>query len=79
MSIKNVAIAGAAGNIGSPLLKALVDSGEFVVTVLTRAGSKATYPASAKVVVVDFESVESLTAGLKGQDALVSAVGVSLP
>jgi len=79
MSIKNVAITGAGGNIGGPILKAIVDSGDFFVTVLIREGSKATFPESVKVIVVDFESVDSLTAALKGQDAVVSAVGVSFP
>jgi len=78
MSIKNVAITGANSNVGAPLIKALVDSGEFVVTVLARASSQTSYPESVKVVVVDLESVESLTAALKGQDAVVSTVGVSL-
>lgn len=45
------------------------------MTVLSRIGSKATFPSSVKVVPVDYSSVESLTTALKGQDAVVSTVG----
>ncbi|PQE33620.1 hypothetical protein CJF32_00008613 [Rutstroemia sp. NJR-2017a WRK4] len=73
--IKNVAITGASGALGKPILDAILNSGKFNVTVLTRASSKGQFPSSVKVVPVDFDSVESLTAALKGQDAVVSAVG----
>lgn len=76
-TIKNVAVVGAAGALGTPVLKALVDSGKFNVTVLTRSSTKATFPASVKVSQVDFESLESLTNALKGQDAVVSTVGTA--
>jgi hypothetical protein len=46
------------------------------VTVLSRIGSKASFPPSVKVIPVEYSSVESLTAALKGQDAVVSTVGV---
>jgi len=73
--IKNVAVVGASGNIGAPVLKAILDSGKFNVIVLSRIGSKASFPSSVKVITVDYSSVESLTAALKGQDAVVSTVG----
>jgi len=73
--IKNVAVVGASGNVGVPILKALIESGKFNLTVLSRTGSKATFPSSVKVVRVDYSSVGSLTAALKGQDAVVSTVG----
>ncbi|TAQ89860.1 hypothetical protein B7494_g1832 [Chlorociboria aeruginascens] len=75
VSIKNVVVVGASGQLGAPILKVIVESGKFNVTVLTRASSNAEFPGSVKVVKADFESVESLTAALKGQDAVVSAVG----
>jgi hypothetical protein len=43
--------------------------------VLSRSSSTSTFPASVKVLHVDYTSVESLTAALKGQDAVISAVG----
>ncbi|KAI0123779.1 hypothetical protein BJ170DRAFT_94808 [Xylariales sp. AK1849] len=72
--IQSVAIAGASGNLGRHVLKALVDA-NFQVTVLTRSKKPEAYDARVKVVEVDFTSVKSLIAALKGIDALVSTVG----
>lgn len=47
----------------------------FSVTVFSRSGSKTSLPSSVKSVEVDFESVQSLTSALKGQDAVVSTLG----
>jgi NmrA-like family len=65
----------ASGAVGAPVLKAIIDTKKFNVTVLSRVGSKSTFPSSVKVTAVDYGSVESLTAALKGQDAVVSTVG----
>ena len=67
----------AAGDLGEPVLKALVNSGKFNVTVLVRSASKNSFPLHVEVIEVDFTSVESLTKALNGQDALVSTVGIS--
>ncbi|KAL5331740.1 hypothetical protein ACEPPN_001277 [Leptodophora sp. 'Broadleaf-Isolate-01'] len=72
-SIKNVAIVGAAGDLGGPILKAVVDSGKFNVTVITRPSSTSIFPSSLKVIKADYTSVDSLTSALHGQDAVVSA------
>ena len=45
------------------------------MTVLSRSSSTSIFPASVKVIHVDYTSVESLTAALHGQDAVISAVG----
>ncbi|KAL2062759.1 hypothetical protein VTL71DRAFT_5831 [Oculimacula yallundae] len=74
-SIKNVAVLGAGGALGAPLLKVIIDSGKFNVTVITRPASKSTFPSSVKVIKADYESLDSLTSALKDQDAVVSAVG----
>ncbi|RFU34695.1 hypothetical protein B7463_g1619, partial [Scytalidium lignicola] len=71
--IKSVAVAGASGNLGPHVLKALVDA-NFQVTVLTRSKNPGAYDASVKVIEVDYTSVESLTAALKGIDGLVSTM-----
>ncbi|KAM5510124.1 oxidoreductase [Fusarium oxysporum f. sp. phaseoli] len=71
-SIKNVALAGATGSLGSVVAKHIISSGLFNVTVLQRVGSTAAYPNSVKVVEVDYTSQESLQAALTGQDAVVS-------
>ncbi|KAJ8097635.1 hypothetical protein POJ06DRAFT_261957 [Lipomyces tetrasporus] len=74
--IKSVAIAGASGSLGPHVLKALVDA-NFQVTVLTRSKKQGAFDASVKVVEVDFTSVESLTAALKGIDGLVSTMAAA--
>ncbi|KAI1822391.1 NAD(P)-binding protein [Xylaria intraflava] len=72
--ITNVALAGATGNLGTPILEHLLKSG-FRVTVLTRQDSTHRFPANVAVKAVDYGSVESLAAALQGQDAVVSALG----
>ncbi|EHK27012.1 uncharacterized protein TRIVIDRAFT_55230 [Trichoderma virens Gv29-8] len=72
---KNIAITGANGSVGKVVLKALLDAGNFNITVLRRNNSSSTFPDSVKVVDVDFDSVDSLTAALAGQDVVVSTVG----
>ncbi|MCJ1312671.1 hypothetical protein MMC25_006347 [Agyrium rufum] len=76
MAIKNVAIAGATGNSGSAILKALVDSNKFNVTVLIRSDSTTTpsFPESVSTRTVDYSKTETLVESLKGQDAVVSAL-----
>lgn len=73
--IRNVALAGATGNLGPAILKGLLDAG-FHVTVLTRQGgtSAASLPSHKRQLIkeVDYASVDSLTSALKGVDAVVS-------
>jgi NAD(P)-dependent dehydrogenase (short-subunit alcohol dehydrogenase family) len=71
--IRTVAVAGASGNLGPAILNQLLAAG-FTVTALTRADSRSTFPTVVKVVPVDYDSFDSLTAALKGQDALVSTL-----
>ena len=63
----------ASGNVGRPILKALLAAGQFNVTVLSRAESQAAFPSGANVVKTDF-SAESLVDAFRGQDAVVSAI-----
>ncbi|KAH8903573.1 NAD(P)-binding protein [Coniochaeta sp. PMI_546] len=72
-AIKKVALAGAGGLMGTPILDQLLQN-NFDVTVLTRKDSKATFPDSVKVKQVDYSSKESLVSALQGQDAVVSAL-----
>lgn len=63
------------GALGTVVFDQLVKGG-FEVTALVRsAGKIPNLPASAKEAVVDFTSNDSLVAALKGQDAVVSALG----
>jgi len=72
--LQNVALVGASGSMGSVILEKLQDAGDFNITVLRRNGSTATFSSNIHVVDVDYESVEDLTAALKGQDVVVSAI-----
>ncbi|KAK4865695.1 hypothetical protein LT330_009128 [Penicillium expansum] len=67
-AIKNVALAGASGNVGARVLDALLDL-KFNVTVLSR--NSKSFPTGACVKVVDFTSVEDLSAAIAGQDAVI--------
>ena len=60
--------------MGPAILTALVDAG-FEVTVLTRKTSNPSVPSSVTVKPVDYESLDSLTSALQGQDAIVSTLG----
>ncbi|KAI0384180.1 NAD(P)-binding protein [Hypomontagnella monticulosa] len=71
--IKRVAIFGAAGNFGTPITAALVKAG-FDVTIITRAESSSTFPDGIPVIRTEY-TAEKLTVALKGQDAVVCAVG----
>jgi len=76
MTIHNVALLGADGNLGPAVLHALV-AGGFKVTVLKRQGSKSPdqYPHSVKVSrIPDDLPFDALTDALKGQDALVATI-----
>lgn len=66
----------ASGDLGSPILQALIDSKAFEVTVLTRKSSTAQFPTSVRVLHVDYSSVPDLTVALTGQDAVVSALAI---
>ncbi|KAL5083028.1 hypothetical protein Trisim1_002250 [Trichoderma cf. simile WF8] len=72
--IRNVAVAGASGNIGSIVVKALLQA-NFNVTVLTRSQKTGAYDSKIKVAEVDFTSLSSLTSALQNQDAIVSTLG----
>jgi nucleoside-diphosphate-sugar epimerase len=74
-SIK-VALAGATGNLGVPILEALL-AAQISVTVLSRLGgnsSKLTSYPNLKIEEVDFESAQSLTVALQGVEVVVSCV-----
>ncbi|KAL1881662.1 hypothetical protein Plec18167_003260 [Paecilomyces lecythidis] len=71
-AIKNVAVAGGTGTLGTHVVNALLDSGAFNVTVLTRNSSAKVHP-NISVKQVDYRSVESLIDALRGQDAVIDS------
>ncbi|GJC82004.1 hypothetical protein ColLi_04842 [Colletotrichum liriopes] len=72
-TIKNVALAGAGGNLGPSVLKGLMESNKFNITILTRKAGSQKFPSGVTVKEVDYESLDSLTQALKGQDALINS------
>ncbi|KAH9826806.1 NAD(P)H-binding [Teratosphaeria destructans] len=73
MSIRNVALVGADGNLGPAILQALVKAG-FQVTILKRESSKSrdNYPSVVRVIRVDSDfDTASVAKALVGQDAVV--------
>lgn len=76
MSIKNVCLLGANGNVGPAVLNALVKD-DFTVTVLKRASSKSSddYPSGVKVEQVDDAfAVDDLVPIFQNQDAVVVTI-----
>jgi uncharacterized protein YbjT (DUF2867 family) len=73
MAITKVALVGASGTLGLPILEALLGARIFQVTVVQRASSSASAVPDVRTVVVDDDmTVESLTAALAGQDACIA-------
>ncbi len=65
------------GLLGSAVVEQLANAG-FAVTVLTRDSKALTgLPDGVKAVDVDYTSIESLTAALRGQDAAVCTLGTT--
>jgi hypothetical protein len=77
MAPVKVALAGATGNVGIPILEALLAAGNHVV-VLTRKGSNSAskLPQSSDITIkeVDYSSVSDLTAALEGVKVVVSTL-----
>ncbi|KAJ4113868.1 hypothetical protein NW768_011398 [Fusarium equiseti] len=74
---KNIAIVGASGRVGAFITKALHQSNQFNLTVVTRVSSKITeYPSPINVIQVpdDYPYAEVVNA-FRGNDAVILAVG----
>ena len=70
--LKNVLIIGAGGNLGPHVFSALDSNPSFTVSVLSREGSKSTFPSHIKVFTTTESYPESaLLTAFKGQDAIV--------
>lgn len=77
MSIKNVVLVGADGNLGPGVLNGLVAAKTFTITVLKRQSSKSpsNYPPGVQVKhLSDSFPIEELVPVLKNQDAVISTV-----
>ncbi|KAH8731797.1 hypothetical protein GQ44DRAFT_755189 [Phaeosphaeriaceae sp. PMI808] len=77
--IKNIAIVGASGTIGSQIVSALLAKKQFNITALSRANSKCTFPGDVKIARIDYANPDTITKALKGQDALIITLSVFAP
>lgn len=75
--LKNIAIVGAGGNIGSYILSALLSNPHFNITALTRTDSTATFPPSITVTHIDYSNPSTLVTALTGQDCLIITLSVT--
>ncbi|KAI0014120.1 oxidoreductase CipA-like protein [Xylariaceae sp. FL0662B] len=79
MPSTRIALAGATGNLGGPILEALLGA-EFYVTVLSRIGgnsSRLRPHVNLTIKEVDFNCVESLTAALRAAEVVVSCLATA--
>ncbi|KAF9736901.1 hypothetical protein PMIN04_000579 [Paraphaeosphaeria minitans] len=77
MEIKNIIILGARGNVGTALIDELLKvPDQFTITAVSRTPSTYAAPAASNVTVkaVDYASLQSLTDGFAGQDAVVNCI-----
>ena len=74
--IHNIAIVGATGNVGSPILKELLAKNRFKLTAISRAESKGTIPDGVARANVDYNDTNSIVEALKGQDVLIITLSV---
>jgi hypothetical protein len=75
--IQNIAIVGASGTIGKHIVSALLAQKRFNITAITRTGSPSTFPNDVKVARVDYNNPDTITAALKGHDALIITLSVT--
>ncbi|KAK5128000.1 hypothetical protein LTR85_005117 [Meristemomyces frigidus] len=69
--LKNVALVGASGNLGSKVLSALLKQDKRNITVVSRPSSSAQFPASVEVHKAEYTDAASLQSAFKGKDVVV--------
>ncbi|KAK7966569.1 uncharacterized protein PG986_000846 [Apiospora aurea] len=77
--VKNVAIVGATGTVGSYIVDELLKAGKHQVTAITRHDSTALIPDGVQVAKVDYADRNSLVAAMRGQDVLIITMSVQAP
>lgn len=76
--VKKIAIVGGSGQQGTPIVKALIASGNFAIRVITRNESASTFPPEVEVIRGDY-SDEFFTESLREQDVLIIILAYSAP
>jgi uncharacterized protein YbjT (DUF2867 family) len=69
--LKNIALVGATGNLGTHVLQAMLEGGQHSITVITRSASSATFPPSVALKKGDYHDDSFLADALQGQDVLI--------
>ncbi|KAF2177445.1 NAD(P)-binding protein [Zopfia rhizophila CBS 207.26] len=77
--IKNVAIVGAAGQVGQFITTELLKKGTFDITALSRSDSTNTPPSGVTTKPIDYNDRSTLVNALKGQDVLIITMAVTAP
>ncbi|KAK8034554.1 hypothetical protein PG993_009549 [Apiospora rasikravindrae] len=77
--VKNIAIVGATGTVGSYIVDELLKAGKHQVTAITRHDSTAVIPDGVKVARVDYADHNSLVAAMRDQDVLIITMSVQAP
>jgi hypothetical protein len=75
--LKNIALVGANGTIGSHILSALLAKKAFNITAITRANSNGTFAKEIHVAHVDYSKPDTIVSALKGHDALIITMSVT--
>lgn len=76
--VQNLALVGASGNLGKPVLDALLGVNSNInITVITRQESTVTFPSAVTVKKGDYTSSAFLSSALQGIDILVLILGIS--
>ena len=74
--LKNIALVGASGNLGSKLLEHLLKQEDRSrITVITRPSSNSNYPPSVNVKKGEYTDAAFLKSALRGQEVLVIMLG----
>ncbi|KAK0118340.1 hypothetical protein ONS95_012630 [Cadophora gregata] len=71
MAFRSVIVAGASGTVGAPIVAALLASGQFKVSALSRPDSKATFPEGVTTKRADLSTQSELIEALQGQEVLI--------
>ncbi|KAG9234236.1 putative oxidoreductase CipA [Amylocarpus encephaloides] len=77
--LKNIALVGAGGSVGSHILTSLLSAGKHNITILTRPESTNTFPPNLTVKQIDYTSPSSLASALQGQQCLIITLSFSTP
>ncbi|KAH7024657.1 uncharacterized protein B0I36DRAFT_250248 [Microdochium trichocladiopsis] len=76
--VKNVAIVGANGTVGTFITDALLKTGKHTITALTRSTS-GNFPFGVKLATIDYDKPETIVSALKDQQVLIITMGVGAP